>query len=47
MSVDTFLASEDGPPLGLLDNHVESFLTHLRGAGYAERSPIARGSWPS
>jgi len=39
MSVDTFLASEDGPPLlGLLDNHVESFLTHLRGAGYAERT---------
>lgn len=38
MSVDTFLASEDGPPLGLLDTHVESFLTHLRGAGYAERT---------
>jgi site-specific recombinase XerD len=38
MSIDTCLASKDGPPLHLLDTHVESFLRHLRAAGYAERT---------
>jgi site-specific recombinase XerD len=47
MSEDTLLTTEDGLPLGLLDAHVESFLKHLRAAGYAERTvrkkrPIAR-----
>ncbi|MBI4591046.1 MAG: tyrosine-type recombinase/integrase [Candidatus Rokubacteria bacterium] len=30
--------SEDGPEAGLLDTHVGSFLTHLRAAGYADRT---------
>ena len=30
--------SEGGPVVGLLDTHVESFLAHLRAAGYAERT---------
>lgn len=38
MTIDTFLAPEDGPPLGLLGTHVESFLEYLRSAGYAERT---------
>ena len=38
MSVETLIASKDGPPVGLLDTHVESFLRHLRAAGYAERT---------
>ncbi len=38
MSVDTIIVSKDGPPVGLLDTHVESFLRHLRAAGYAERT---------
>jgi site-specific recombinase XerD len=29
---------ENGVPLGLLDSHVESFIGHLRAAGYAERT---------
>lgn len=35
MMIDTV---EDGPPRGLLDSHLESFFTHLRAAGYAERT---------
>ncbi len=38
MSIDTLIESKDGPPVGLLDTHVESFLRHLRVAGYAERT---------
>jgi integrase/recombinase XerD len=38
MSVDTIHAWEDGLPLGLFDTQVESFLMHLRAAGYAERT---------
>jgi len=38
MSVEALIPSEDGPRLGLLDTHVESFLKHLRAAGYAERT---------
>jgi site-specific recombinase XerD len=38
MSVETLIASKDSPPVGLLDTHVESFLRHLRAAGYAERT---------
>ena len=38
MSAQTPLASEGGPLLGLLETHVESFLNHLRSAGYAERT---------
>ena len=30
--------SEGGPGAGLLDTHVESFLAHLRAAGYADRT---------
>ena len=29
---------EDGPSQGLCDTHVNSFLTHLRSKGYAERT---------
>lgn len=36
MSVDTLVASEDSPPLGLLDSHVEPFLRHLCALGYTE-----------
>ena len=38
MTTDTFLASELGPPLGLLETHVESFLGQLRASGYAART---------
>ncbi len=38
MSVETLIASKDGPAVGLLDTHVESFLRHLRTVGYAERT---------
>ena len=38
MSTATVLGSENGPPPGLLDTHIESFLTRLRAAGYAERT---------
>lgn len=38
MSVEARIASEHGPRLGLLETHVESFLEHLRAAGYAERT---------
>jgi integrase/recombinase XerD len=38
MTIGTFFALEDGPPPGLLDNHFESFLKHLRATGYAERT---------
>ena len=38
MTVDTVRASGNGPPLGLLETHVESFLTHLRTLGYAQRT---------
>lgn len=38
MSVNTLIESKDGPPVGLLDTHVESFLRHLRAVGYAERT---------
>ena len=37
MAVD-LLASQDRWPRGLGDTHVESFLRHLRAAGYAERT---------
>lgn len=37
MMTNTFPAL-DGSPLGLLDSYVESYLTHLRAAGYAERT---------
>src|SRR3954465_5549566 len=30
--------SEGGTPGRLLDDHIEPFLKHLRGAGYAERT---------
>ena len=36
MSVETFIESKDGPPVGLLDTHVELFLKRLRAAGYSE-----------
>jgi len=38
MPVHTPVASQEGPSSGLLDTHVESFLSHLRAAGYAERT---------
>lgn len=38
MSVETFIESKDGPPVGLLETHVELFLKRLRAAGYAERT---------
>ncbi len=36
MSVDTLIESGNGLSLGLLETHIESFLKHLRAAGYAE-----------
>lgn len=47
MSVATLSSSQERPPGGLLEAHVESFLGHLRGARYAERTlrkkrPVAR-----
>lgn len=38
MSVDTLIAPKNGPQVGLLDTHVESFLRHLRAVGYAKRT---------
>jgi site-specific recombinase XerD len=38
MPVHTPVASQEGPSSGLLDTYVESFLSHLRAAGYAERT---------
>jgi site-specific recombinase XerD len=38
MTTNTFLASEDDPPMSLTDTHVGSFLQHLQAAGYAERT---------
>jgi integrase/recombinase XerD len=38
MPVQGPVASEDGPSGGLLDAYVQSFLSHLRAAGYAERT---------
>ena len=36
MSVDNLAPSQSSRPLGQLDSHVESFIVHLRAAGYAE-----------
>lgn len=38
MTVNTLIESKEGPPVSLLDTHVESFLRHLRAVGYAERT---------
>jgi integrase/recombinase XerD len=38
MKTANIFVSEDGPSPGLCDTHVESFLTHLRAEGYAERT---------
>lgn len=38
MSTQTIVVSREGPPLGFLDTHVESFLGQLRATGYAERT---------
>lgn len=36
MKPNKLIQSEDGPAPGLSDNHISSFLTHLRAKGYAE-----------
>jgi site-specific recombinase XerD len=36
--VETFVVSKESPCAGLLDAHVDSFLTHLFSIGYAERT---------
>lgn len=38
MSIDNLFTSEDSRAPGLREAHVESFLNHLRAAGYAERT---------
>ncbi len=38
MRADTRVASEAGPPTGLADDHLQSFLKHLDAAGYAQET---------
>lgn len=38
MKTGSFFTSGDGPHLGLCGTHIESYLTHLRVAGYSERT---------
>ena len=38
MLAEAFIESKDGPPVDLLDTHVELFLKRLRAAGYADQT---------